>query len=330
MEDTMKRIFLISFALFAVICFLVGFGTQSYGAEKQLVIATSTMGGAYYPIGGKLAGLWSRVIPGLSVTAQVTAGGVENVRLLSQDKVEIGFIPSDTAYSASNGLPPFVDKDKKPKPINVNFFCNINASVVHFLVLKDSPIRTVRDLKGKRVAVGAPGSSVEQRSRLILEAYGYKYDRDITPIFVGAEESTQILKDQLADAVCLTAGVPTAAVMDIATFKPIKIISMDEDIIGKILKESPYLMKFTIPQGTYKGIDYDVVAMASTGSLYLIPKMESDIAYKLAKVTFENVEEVRAAHGSTKGWTKEFAIGLRITKFHPGVEKYLKEVGLVK
>ena len=328
-EDMMKRIFIISFALFAVIGSFV-FSTQCCGAEKQLVIATSTMGGAYYPIGGKLAGLWSRVIPGLTVTAQVTAGGVENVRLLSQGKVEIGFIPSDTAYNASKGLPPFVDKDKKPKPIDVDFFCNINASVVHFLVLKDSPIRTVRDLKGKKVAVGAPGSSVEQRSRLILEAYGYKYDRDVTPIFVGAEESTQILKDQLSDAVCLTAGIPTAAVMDIATFKPIKMISMDEDIIGKILKESPYLMKFTIPQGTYKGIDYDVVSVASTGSLYLIPKMESDLAYKLAKVTFENGEEVRAAHGSTKGWTKEFAIGLRMTQFHPGVEKYLKEVGLVK
>ena len=107
----MKKIVLIPFVLFAGIGSLVGFGTQCDGAEKQLVIATSTMGGAYYPIGGKLAGLWSRVIPGLNVTAQVTAGGVENVRLLSQDKVEIGFIPSDTAYSASKGLPPFVDKD---------------------------------------------------------------------------------------------------------------------------------------------------------------------------------------------------------------------------
>jgi TRAP transporter TAXI family solute receptor len=326
----MNRMSIAFLVLFAVIGSLVPFGVQSHGAEKQLVIATSTMGGAYYPIGGKLAGLWSRVIPGLTVTAQVTAGGVENVRLLSQGKVEIGFIPSDTAYSASNGLPPFVDKDKKQRPIDVDFFCNINASGVHMLVLKDSPIRTFRDLKGKKVAVGAPGSSVEQRSRFILEAYGYKYDRDVTPIFVGAEESTQILKDQLADAVCLTSGIPTAAVMDIATFKPIKMISLDEEIIGKILKDSPYLMKFTIPQGTYKGIDQDVITVASTGSLYLMPKMEPDIAYKLAKATFENGEEIRDSHGSTKGWTKEFAIRLKMTKFHPGVEKYLKEIGLVK
>ena len=117
----MKRIFLISFALFAVIGFLVGFGTQCNGAEKQLVIATSTMGGAYYPIGGKLAGLWSRVIPGLTVTAQVTAGGVENVRLLSQDKVEIGFIPSDTAYSASKGLPPLSIRRKNQSLLMLTF-----------------------------------------------------------------------------------------------------------------------------------------------------------------------------------------------------------------
>lgn len=328
----MKRnVFLRLFSIFSMgLALSLCSGNPSVAAERQLVIATSTIGGAYYPIGGKLAGLWSRVIPGIAVTAQVTAGGVENSRLISQDKVEIAIIPSDIAYVASNGLPPFVDKEKKPKPISLAFICNLNSSVVHFLALKDSSIRSVRDVKGKRVAVGAPGSSVEVRSRLILDAYGYKYDRDFKPVFVGAEESTQILKDQLADAVCLTAGIPTAAVLDIATFKPIRLIPIDDDIITKLVKENAYLMRFMIPKNSYAGIDYDCPTVAATGQLYASPKLESEIVYKIAKAMFENVDEIRAAHGSTKLWEKEFALALRITKFHPGAEKYLRDARLIK
>lgn len=318
-----------SLIVLSLFCSL-GWIHPSLAVEKQLVIATSTMGGAFYPIGGKLAGLWSKVIPGIAVTAQVTAGGVENARLISQDKVELAILPSDMAYNAVEGLSPFLDKDKKPRPIPLGFICNLNASVVHFLVLKDSPINTVRDLKGKRVAVGAAGSAVEQRTKLILEAYGYKYDRDIKPIFVGAEESTQILKDQLADAVCLTAGIPTAAVMDIATFKPIKLIPMDGDIAARLIKENPYLMRFTISKNAYKGIDYDCQTVANTGQLYASPRLDNDLVYRITKAMFDNVAEVRAAHGSMKDWNKEFAIGLRVTSFHPGAEKYLKEAGFIK
>lgn len=326
----MLRVF---FILFSIFSFLFGspgwLGDSSSAADKQLVIGTSTMGGAFYPIGGKLAGLWSKAIPGVAVTAQVTAGGVENARLISQDKVELAIIPSDMAYNATHGQAPFL-KDKKPAPIELGFICNLNASVVHFITLKDSPIKTIRDLKGKRVAVGAAGSSVEVRSRQILDAYGLKYDRDVKPIFTGAEESTTILKDQLADAVSMTAGIPTAAVMDIATFKPIKLIPMDEDIISKILKEMPYLMKFTIPKNSYKGVDYDVSTVAATGQLYASPRLDSETVYKITQALFENVEEVRAAHGSTKEWSREFGLGLRVAKFHPGAEKYFKEKGLIK
>ena len=299
-------------------------------APQQLVIATATMGGAYYPIGGKLAGLWSRVVPGVEVTAQVTAGGFENVRLLVGNKVEIAIIPSDMAYSAANGLPPFVDKAKKPLKYDLPFICNLHSSVIQFLALRESPIKSVRDVKGKRVAVGAPGSSVEIRSRMVLEAYGYKYDRDVKPIFVGAEESTQILKDGLADAACLTAGIPTAAVMDIATFKPTKLISIDDDAIAKMLKDSPYMIRFVIPKETYRGMEADCPTVAVTGQLYASAKLNADTVFRLTKALFENAEEVRKAHGSTALWNKEFALGLRLTKFHPGAEKYYKEAGLIK
>jgi TRAP transporter TAXI family solute receptor len=299
-------------------------------AEKQLVIATSTMGGSFYPIGGKLAGLWTRVVPEVSVTAQVTAGGVENVRLMAQDRAELGIIPSDMAYNAVNGRPPFVDKEKKPIRYDLALVCNLNASAVQIITLQDAPINSVRDLKGKRVAVGAPGSSVEVRSRLILSAYGLKYDQDVKPIFVGAEESAQVLKDQLADAIMLAAGIPTAAVMNLATFKPVKLIPMEQDVLTTFLKEHSYLMKFTIPKNTYKGMDYNCVTVASTGQLYASPKLGAETVYKMTKAMFENVKEVQAAHGSMKDWDKEFALGLRMTKFHPGAEKYYKEAGLIK
>jgi TRAP transporter TAXI family solute receptor len=299
-------------------------------AEKELVIATSTMGGAFYPIGGKMAALWSRTIPGTAVTAQVTAGGVENARLISQDKVELAIIPSDMAFNAVEGKPPFVDKDKKPKPIDLGFMVNLNPSVVHFVVLKESPFNSVRDLKGKRVAVGAAGSAVEVRSRILLEAYGYKYDRDVKPVFLGAEESTQVLKDGLADAVCLTAGIPTAAVMDIATFKPIKLIPLDEEVIAKVLKEHPYLMRFTIPKNAYKGIDQECITVANTGQLYASPRLDPGIVYQMTKAMFDNAAEVQASHGSMKDWNKDFAVALKVSKFHPGAEKYLKEAGLIK
>jgi TRAP transporter TAXI family solute receptor len=309
---------------------LLGLVCPSGAAEKELVIATSTMGGAFYPIGGKLAALWSRAIPGTAITAQVTAGGVENARLISQDKVELAIIPSDMAYNAVEGKPPFVDKDKKPGPIALGFMVNLNPSVVHFVVLKDSPFNSVRDLKGKRVAVGAAGSAVEVRSRILLEAYGYKYDRDVKPVFLGAEESTQVLKDGLADAVCLTAGIPTAAVMDIATFKPIKLIPLDEEVIAKVLKEHPYLMRFTIPKNAYKGIDQECMTVANTGQLYASPRLDPGIVYQMTKAMFDNAAEVQASHGSMKGWNKDFAVALKVSKFHPGTEKYLKEAGLIK
>ena len=309
---------------------LLGLASPSGGAEKQLVIATSTIGGAFYPIGGKLAALWSRVIPGTAITAQVTAGGVENARLISQDKVELGIIPSDMAYNAVEGKPPFVDKEKKPSPIALGFMVNLNPSVVHFVVLRDSPFNSVRDLKGKRVAVGAAGSAVEYRSRILLEAYGYKYDRDVKPVFLGAEESTQVLKDGLADAVCLTAGIPTAAVMDIATFKPIKLIPLDEEVIAKVLREHPYLMRFGIPKNAYKGIDQECITVANTGQLYASPRLDPGIVYQMTKTMFDNMAEVQGSHGSMKDWNKDFAVALKVAKFHPGAERYFKEAGLIK
>lgn len=200
-------------------------------AQKFINIATGGTSGTYFPLGGALADILNKNIPGTNASAQSTGASVANVNLLSQGKVEIAFIQNDIAYYAANGTEMFKGK----QVAGLQGLATLYPETVQIVTLKKSGIKSVADFKGKRIAVGAAGSGTEANARQIMEAYGIKYD-DIKVQYLSFGEAASALKDGNVDAAFVTAGHPTAAIQDIATQNDVVLVPVDADKADALIK----------------------------------------------------------------------------------------------
>lgn len=214
-------------------------------AQKFINIATGGTSGTYFPLGGALADILNKNIPGTNASAQSTGASVANVNLLSQGKVEIAFIQNDIAYYAANGTEMFKGK----QVAGLQGLATLYPETVQIVTLKKSGIKSVADFKGKRIAVGAAGSGTEANARQIMEAYGIKYD-DIKVQYLSFGEAASALKDGNVDAAFVTAGHPTAAIQDIATQNDVVLVPVDADKADSLIKQYPFYTKLVIKAGT--------------------------------------------------------------------------------
>ena len=213
-------------------------------AQKFINIATGGTSGTYFPLGGALADILNKNIPGTNASAQSTGASVANVNLLSQGKVEIAFIQNDIAYYAANGTEMFKGK----QVAGLQGLATLYPETVQIVTLKKSGIKSVADFKGKRIAVGAAGSGTEANARQIMEAYGIKYD-DIKVQYLSFGEAASALKDGNVDAAFVTAGHPTAAIQDIATQNDVVLVPVDADKADSLIKKYPFYTKLVIKAG---------------------------------------------------------------------------------
>jgi TRAP transporter TAXI family solute receptor len=290
--------------------------------KTRLSIATGGTGGVYYPLGGGLAALISKHLPGVEATAEVTTASVDNMRLLHADRIALALTQSDIASDAYQGKM----KGSNEK-IGVRTIAALYSNYMHIVALDGTGIKTINDLKGKRVSTGAPGSGTEVKGLRVLEAYGISPKDLRSQDRLGASESAAAMKDRRIDAFIWDGGLPTAAILDLAVTPGIKIHLIPHgDAVAKMTaKYGPVYFVGTIPKGTYGGMETDVQVAALTNLLTAHERMDESLAYQITKLLLERTPELVAVHQAAKEITPKSAVVGSPIPFHPGALRYYKE-----
>jgi TRAP transporter TAXI family solute receptor len=293
------------------------------GAQQtRISITTGGTGGVYYPMGGGMANILSKYVPGLTATAEVTGGSVDNLKLISAGKSEVAFSMVDAGWEAYEG----VDKFKDGK-VPVRTLIVLYPNKMHVVTVDGTGINKLADLKGKRVSTGSAGSGTEIMAMRVLEAVGLDGKKDIKQERLGAAESVNAIKDRKIDAFFWVGGVPTAAVTDLAATPGVKLklIDHDEAVDAMNRKYGPLYTKGTIPAGSYPGQDKTNREVDVWNILVTNDKMSDQMAYTIVKTLFDKKPELVAVHKEAQNIElKNQAVGSPIP-FHPGAKKYFAE-----
>lgn len=302
-----------------------GSGSQSGGAQKTtIVIGTAGSSGTYYAVGAGMAQVINNHSDKLTAVSQGTNGATENVRLLKSGDIHVGFGNWDALYFGHNGKGPFNGEKQDTMGL-----MTLYLSGGQMVVMDSSPIQSYADLKGKKINLGPPGSTITEMSRIILAEYGIDPDKDIDGYYLSFAEGGSKLKDGDLDATFYVAGIPTAGVIDLASTSKIRMLQLDDDKAESIIAKYPYYDKLTIPAGTYQGVDYDVKSLQLWTSLMVSSSLPDDIAYEIIETLIDNLEEFKAVHSVGSDFSLENAVKSPIP-LHPGAEKYYKDKGVLK
>jgi len=315
-----RGISLTAFALLAVFS-----TTPSAQQGQRISITTGGTGGVYYPLGGGMANVLSKNVPGLQATAEVTGGSVDNLKLLGAGKTDVAFSMVDAAHDAAQGVDKFKDHKVDARTLMVLY-----PNRMQVVTIESSGINKMSDLKGKRVSTGSPGSGVEVVALRLLEAMGLDPKKDLKQERLGAAESVNAIKDRKIDAFFWIGGVPTAALTDLAATPGIKIKLLDHaeyaDAMNK--KYGPLYIKGTIPANSYPGQDKPVTNFDVWNILVASAKMNDKMAYEIVKTLFEKKADLVAVHKEAENIDLKNQTIATPVPFHPGAKKYLEEKGV--
>ncbi len=296
-------------------------------AQQFFRIGTGGTAGTYYPVGGMIANAVSQ--PGkIIVTAQASNGSVANVTAISGGAMESGFSQADVASWAYSGTGVY---EGKPKVADLRLIATLYPESVHLVARKGSGIKTVSDLKGKRVALDEPGSGTLVDAKMILAAYGLS-EADIKPEYVKPNQAGDKMKDGALDAFFFVGGAPAGAIAELASGGAgIELIPIDGPQAEKLRQASPFFAVDVIPAGTYKDVG-QVQTLALGAQWVTSAKADPQTVYEITKALFSDSTQKTLAAGHAKGKliTKENAVKGAGIPFHPGAEKYYREVGLIK
>ncbi len=293
--------------------------------QKRLSIATGGTGGVYYPLGGALANVLGKALPGVEATAEVTSASVDNIKLIGAGKADVAFTLGDTAADGLNGVGKFKEK------VAIRALAVIYANKSQWVTVEGTGVNRMQDLKGRRIATGAPGSGTEVIALRMLEAYGLNPDKDVTREKLSVAESVNALKDRKIDAFFWSGGVPTAAVTDLAATPGMKIKLLDHaDAIPNMVKKyGPLYVKGTIPAKSYPGQEKDVAVADVWNLLVVSDKMDEKLAHDVTKAVFEHKAELAGVHAEAQNLDlqKQYTVSSPVP-FHPGAARYFSEKGL--
>ncbi len=307
----------------AVFAMILGIATVDAQARKRFIsIGTGGTGGVYYPYGGALAEIWTRYVKDVYAVAEVTGASVENVKLVNRGESEVAEVMGDVAYEAYYGLGRFKGKRQKIYALFVMY-----PNVYHVVTLKNSGIKKLQDLKGKRVSVGAPGSGTEYMSSLVLPTVGVPYE-SFKVYRLSFVETANALKDGTIDAGVWCVGPPTSSIMDLATTHHIYIVPFSDEEVKKVTSKYKYYSRAIIPAGTYKGVDYDVQTVSVWNVAIVNKDLPEDLVYQLVKAVFEHQDYLLKVYPGAKYTVPENIVKYSPIPLHPGVVKYLREKGI--
>ena len=308
-------------AAFAVCAFIAA---PAFAAGFINVLTGGTSG-VYYPMGVALSQIYGKALPGDKVSVQATKASAENLNLLQSGRGEVAFTLGDSLSDAWKG-----DAEAGfPAPLKkLRGIAAIYPNYIQIVASADSGIRTLADLKGKRVSVGAPKSGTELNARAVLKAAGLTY-KDLGKVeYLPFGESVELMKNRQLDVTLQSAGLGVSALRDLAASMKIVVVEIPADVISKI--GDPAYQPAIVPANTYEGQTRDVPAIAIQNFLVTHEGVSADTVYKMTKAMWENLDALVAAHSAGKAIRKEAAIKGMPVPLHPGAEKYYREVGLLK
>ena len=292
---------------------------------RSLSIATGGTSGTYYPLGGGMAQIFTEHV--VNTTAEATGASVENMQLLKNGDVDLAFVQSDIADYASKGILMF-EQDGAVE--NIRAVASLYNETIQIVVPGNSDIRSVEDLAGKRVSIGAPGSGTEANALQILEAHGMS-EADLGQVQrLNFGDSTTYIQDGTLDAAFVTAGTPTSAVSELAATVGARIVNIADDKIAALIEKYPYYAEQTVEAGTYTGFDETVKTVAVKAQLVVRADLDEEMVYNLTKSLFENLDVLAGVHQKGAEIQLENALEGVSLEVHPGAAKYYEEAGIQK
>lgn len=300
-------------------------GAASTKAEN-ISIATGGTGGVYYPLGGGMASILSKYVPGMQATAEVTGGSVDNLKLVGTGKSYVGFTMTDAGQDAYRGE----DKFKSGK-IPLKTLMILYPNRMHIASVEGRGINKMVDLKGKRVSTGSPGSATEVMAFRIIEAAGLDKDKDMKRERLGAAESVNAIKDGKIDAFFWVGGLPTAAVTDLANTpgNKLKMIDHAETVAAMNKKYGNLYVEDLITKDVYRGMDTDNKQATVMNILVVHESMDDKTAYNIVKTIFDKRADLIAVHKEAMNFKLESQKNSATPiPFHPGAIKYFAEKGI--
>ena len=295
-------------------------------AQQQFVnVLTGGQSGVYYPMGVALSQIYAKAIPNVRATAQVTKASAENLNLLQAGRGELAMALGDSVSDAWKGDEEAGFKTKLDKLRGLSGTYN---NYIQIVAGADSGIKTLADLKGKRISVGAAKSGTELNARAIFKAAGLNYSDMAKVEYLAFGESVELMKNRQLDATLQSAGLGVASLRDLATAVKIIVIPVPADVVAKV-GDAAY-QSAIIPANTYPGQTTDIATAAIPNFLVTHSGVSDELAYQMTKSMYENIDTLYAAHNSAKVIKRENALKGMPIPLHPGAARYYKEVGLIK
>lgn len=297
--------------------------TVSAQADTFINVLTGGTSGVYYPLGVALSKIYGEKIPDVRTQVQSTKASVENLNLLQKGRGEIAFALGDSVRlawegDAEAGFPQKLDKLRAIAAIYPNY--------IQIVASKESGVKSLADLKGKGLSVGAPKSGTELNARAIFGAMGMSYDDLGKTEYLPFSESVELIKNRQLDATLQSAGLGVASIRDLANSLPIQMVTVPSEVADKL--GAPYVA-VDIPAGTYEGQTEAVPTLAVRNILVTHSDVSDEVAYQMAKQLFENLPDMLAAHKAAAAIKLETAATGLPVPLHPGAERYYKEKGLL-
>ena len=318
----MKRGFTIALSAVAAVALLFG---AAQAQQKTMSIGTGGTGGVYYPLGGGMANILTKAIPGLQATAEVTGGSVDNLKLLGAGRSEMGLSMADAALDAEKGTGKFAGAKVPVRTLMILY-----PNQMHVVSIEGAGVEKMADLKGKRVSTGSGGSATEVMAFRVIEAAGLDKDKDMKRERLGVAESVNALKDRKIDAFFWVGGLPTAAVTDLGATPGVKIKLVDhaETAAKMNAKYGNLYAGSTIKAGTYPGQTTDNKNTVVWNILVANANMTDQMAYDIVKTIIDKRDDLIAVHKEAKNFTVDNQVkDYSPIPWHPGAVKYFKEKG---
>ena len=294
--------------------------------QQQFVnVLTGGQSGVYYPLGVALSQIYAKNIPNARSTAQVTRASAENMNLLQAGRGELALALADSVSDAYKGNA----EAGFPKPLTkLRGLSATYNNYIQIVANADSGIKTLADLKGKRISVGAAKSGTELNARAIFKAAGLTYNDMAKVEYLPFGESVELMKNRQLDATLQSAGLGVASIRDLATTVKIVVVAVPTDVVTRV--GDPAYQPSVIPANTYAGQTVDIPTAAIPNFLVTHSGVSDELAYQMTKTLYENIDTMYAAHNAAKTIKRENAVLGMPVPVHPGAARYYKEVGVMK
>ncbi len=295
----------------------------SQAERSNLTLATGGTAGTYYPLGTAMAKIIADNVADVQATAVTSEGSVANAKWVGSKEADLALLQNDIAYYARQGEQMFQQQTVK----DIRGIATLYPEIVQIVTLKEYGIKSLNDLRGKKVGVGAPGSGTAVHILNIFAASGLN-EGNVDIQYLDFQECADGLKNRTIHAGCVVAGTPTSAVLDVGSARDITIVEVPGEVYQRLKADNPFYVAASIPAGTYPGVDRSVSTIAVRAMLAARADLPEDLVFAVTRAIFEHTDKLVAAHERGRDISLKTALDGMSIAIHPGALRYFKEQGL--